>query len=122
MARKAKANPGDGLVAPGETGKLEVEKRTDEKIGRTLARITMDPHTRNANLAMSFGSQMLGDQLKPDIAESSAGLAEESQLALKGDISLPCQTLHSQANHMDEMFSDISPRSGNNQGPFQATK
>src|SRR3546814_17099783 len=51
MARKAKANPGDGLVAPGETGKLEVEKRTDEKIGRTLARITLDPQTRNANLA-----------------------------------------------------------------------
>ena len=48
MARKAKAKPGDGLVTPGETGKLQVEKREDEKIGRTLARITLDPQTRNA--------------------------------------------------------------------------
>src|SRR3546814_20961147 len=88
MARKAKANPGDGLVAPGGTGKLEVEKRTDEKIGRTLARITMDPQTRNANLAMSFGSQLFGDQLKPDLAESSDVLAEENTRAKKDDLSL----------------------------------
>lgn len=95
MAKKAKkANPGDGLMAPGETPKLQVQMRTDEKVGRTLARITLDPQTRNANLAMSFGSQMFGDQLKPDIAESSAVLAEEIQLAMKGDLSLASRQAH----------------------------
>ncbi|HEY9578334.1 MAG TPA: hypothetical protein VIR65_00560 [Rhizorhapis sp.] len=118
MARKAKANPGDGLVAPGETGKLEVEKRTDEKIGRTLARITMDPQTRNANLAMSFGSQMFGDQLKPDIAESSAVLAEEIQRAMKGDLSLASRIFTSQAISLDALFTDMARRSGNNMGHY----
>lgn len=118
MAKKAKANPDDGLVAPGETGKLEVEKRTDEKIGRTLARITLDPQTRNANLAMSFGSQLFGDQLKPDIAESSAVLAEEIQRAMKGDLSLASRMFTSQAISLDALFTDMARRSGNNMGHY----
>lgn len=118
MARKAKGNPDEGLVAPGETGKLEVEKRTDEKIGRTLARITLDPQTRNANLAMSFGSQMFGDQLKPDIAESSAVLAEEIQRAMKGDLSLASRIFTSQAISLDALFTDMARRSGNNIGHY----
>ncbi|WP_374420938.1 hypothetical protein [Novosphingobium arvoryzae] len=118
MAKKVKANPDDGLVAPGETGKLEVEKRTDEKIGRTLARITLDPQTRNANLAMSFGSQMFGDQLKPDIAESSAVLAEEIQRAMKGDLSLASRIFTSQAISLDALFTDMARRSGNNMAQY----
>lgn len=118
MAKKAKANPGDGLVAPGETGKLEVEKRTDENIGRTLARITLDPQIRNANLAMSFGSQMFGDQLKPDIAESSAALAEEIQRASKGDLSLASRIFTSQAISLDALFTDMARRSGNNMAQY----
>lgn len=118
MAKKTTAIPGDGLVAPGETGKLEVEKRADEKVGRTLARITLDPQTRNANLAMSFGSQMFGDQLKPDIAESSAVLAEEIQRAMKGDLSLASRIYTSQAISLDALFTDMARRSGNNMGQY----
>lgn len=118
MARKEKANPGDGLIAPGETGKLEVEKRADEKIGRTLARITLDPQTRNANLAMSFGSQMFGDRLKPDIAESSAVLAEEIEQAMKGDQSLASRIYTSQAISLDAIFTELARRSGNNMGQY----
>ncbi len=72
MAKRTKPDPDDGLVAAGETGKMEVERRADEKIGRTMARITLDPQTRNANLAMAFGSGMFGDQHRPDIIESRA--------------------------------------------------
>ena len=43
--------------------------------------ITLDPQTRNANLAMTFGSQVFGDQPKPDLMESSAALAEEIEAA-----------------------------------------
>lgn len=118
MAKKAKADSGDGLVAPGQTGKLEVEKRADEKIGRTLARITLDPQTRNANLAMSFGSQMFSDRLKPDIAESSAALAEEIQRAIKGDLSLASRIYTSQAISLDAVFTDMARRSGNNLGQY----
>ena len=118
MAKKAKANPEDGLVAPGETGKLQLEKRADEKIGRTLARITLDPQTRNANLAMSVGSQLFGDQLKPDIMETSAVLAEEIQRAMIGDLSLASRIFTAQAISLDALFTDMARRSGNNMGHY----
>ncbi len=118
MARKAKVDPDSGLVAPGETGKLEVERRPDEKIGRTLARITLDPQTRNAMLAMSFGSQVFGDQLKPDIAESSAVLAEEIQRAINGDLSIASRIYTSQAVSLDALFTEMARRSGNNMGQY----
>lgn len=118
MAKNAKASASDGLVASGETGKLEVEKRTNEKIGRTLARITLDPQTRNASLAMSFGSQVFGDQMKPDIAETSAVLGEEIQRAMKGDLSLASRIYTSQAISLDALFTEMARRSGNNMGQY----
>jgi len=118
MAKKAKADPGEGLVAQGETGKMDVQTRSDEKIGRTLARITLDPQTRNANLAMSFGSQMFGDKLKPDITESSAVLAEEIERAMKGDLSLASRVHTSQAISLDALFTELARRSGNNMGQY----
>lgn len=108
-------------MAPGETGKLELEKRTNEKIGRTLARITLDPQTRNANLAMSLGSQMFGDQLKPEIAESSAVLGEEITRAMKGDLSLASRIFTSQAISLDALFTEMARRSGNNLGQYPDT-
>jgi hypothetical protein len=118
MTKKAKADADDGLVKPGQTGKLQLEKREDEKVGRTLARVTLDPQTRNAVLAMSFGSQMFGDQLKPEIAESSAVLAEEIQRALKGDLSLASRIHTSQAISLDALFTEMARRSGNNMGQY----
>lgn len=118
MAKKAKANSDDGLLAPGATGRLEVEKRPNENVGRALARITLDPQTRNANLAMSFGSQMFGDQLKPDIPESSAVLAEEIERAMKGDLSLANRIFVSQAISLDALFTEMARRSGSNMGHY----
>jgi len=114
MTNKSKVDPNDGLVKAGKGNELAVEKRADEKIGRTLARITLDPQARNANLAMSFGSNMFGDRLKPDIAESTAVLAEEIQRALKGDLSLASRIYTSQAISLDALFTDMATRSGNN--------
>lgn len=78
----------------------------------------MDPQTRNANLAMSFGSQMFGDQLKPDIAESSAVLAEEIQRAIRGDLSLASRIYASHAISLDTLFTEMARRSGNNMGEY----
>lgn len=118
MAKNTKADPDDGLMAPGETGKLEVEKRTDEKIGRTLARVTLAPQTRNANLAMAFGSQMFGDRHKPDIVESSAVLAEQMDRAVKGDLSFASRVFTAQAISLDTLFTEMARRSGNNMGKY----
>ena len=122
MTKKVMAKPDDdGLVAPGETGKMDVVKRDGEKVGRTLARITLDPQTRNANLAMSFGSQMFGDRLKPEIAESSAVLGEEIQRSMKGDLSLATRMFTSQAISLDTLFTEMAGRAGNNLGQYPDT-
>ena len=121
MTKKVMAKPDDGLVAPGETGKMDVVKRDGEKVGRTLARITLDPQTRNANLAMSFGSQMFGDRLKPEIAESSAALGEEIQRSMKGDLSLATRIFTSQAISLDTLFTEMAGRAGNNLGQYPDT-
>ncbi len=118
MAKKALANREMGLAAKGEPGKLLVEKRPNEKIGRTMARVMLDPQTRNANLAMSFGSQVFGDRHKPDVAESSAVVAEEIERATKGDLSLVSRMYTSQAISLDAMFTEMARRSGNNMGQY----
>lgn len=83
-----------------------------------MARITLDPQTRHASLAMSFGSQMFGDRLKPDIAESSAVLGEDIQRAMKGDLSLASRIYTSQAISLDSLFTEMARRSGNNMGQY----
>ena len=111
----------DGLVPPGEKGKLPLVKRKDENAGRTLARITLDPQTRNANLASSFGSQMFGDRLIPEIVETSAVLGEEIQQAMKGDLSLATRMFTSHAFALDSLFTEMARRAGNNMGQYPDT-
>ena len=119
MTKKAIAKPvDDGLVRPGEKSKLEIVKRKDEKVGRTLARVTLDPQTRNASLAMTFGTQMFGDQYLPEIMETSAVLGEEIQKAMKGDLSLATRMFTSQAFALDTLFTEMARRSGLNMGQY----
>ena len=44
---KLTAKARDGLTAANEPSQLAVEERSDENVGRTLARLTLDPQTRN---------------------------------------------------------------------------
>ena len=119
MTKKAIAKPvDDGLVPPGGKSKLEVVRRKDEKVGRTLARVTLDPQTRNASLAMTFGTQMFGDKYVPEIMETSAVLGEEIQQALKGDLSLATRMFTSQAFALDTLFTEMARRAGLNMGQY----
>ena len=119
MTKKAIAKPvDDGLVPSGGKSKLEVVRRKDEKVGRTLARVTLDPQTRNASLAMTFGTQMFSDQYVPEIMETSAVLGEEIQQAMKGDLSLATRMFTSQAFALDTLFTEMARRSGLNMGQY----
>ncbi len=119
MTKKAIAKPvDDELVRPGEKSKLEVVKRKNEKVGRTLARVTLDPQTRNASLAMTFGTQMFGDQYVAEIMETSAVLGEEIQQAMKGDLSLATRMFTSQAFALDTLFTEMARRAGLNMGQY----
>jgi hypothetical protein len=83
-----------------------------------MARITLDPQTRNANLAMIFGSKLFGDQHRPDITESSAVVAEEINLAFKGDMSLASRMYTSQAISLDAIFTEMARRAADNLGSY----
>src|SRR3546814_16313517 len=76
------------------------------------------PYPTLFRASRSFVSQMFGDQLKPDIAESSAVLAEEIQQAMKGDLSLASRIFTSQAISLVALFTDMARRSGNNMGHY----
>lgn len=117
MTRQRKART-DGLLSKGRQDNLEVEERTDEKIGRTLARMMLDPGTRNADLAMSFGCQLFSETHRPDIHESSSILADEIRRTIKGDISVASRILTCQAISLDTLFTEMARRSGNNMRDF----
>ncbi len=115
---KAKVKTADGLVKPGDPDKLEIKATDEEPAGRTLARVTLDPITRNANLASSFGTQVFGDRQRASIMETAAVLAEEAAKITKGDMGLASRILTSQAVALDALFTEMARRSGNNMGQY----
>jgi hypothetical protein len=118
MAKAAKPGSDDGLVVPGQASELPIEKRADEKVGRTLARLTLDPQTRNASVAMTFGGAMFGDKHRPDIVQSSAALAEAIEAAGKGDLGLASRVFASQAITLDTIFTELARRAAMNLGEY----
>lgn len=118
MAGKAKGNRGEGLLGPNEVAELEVEKQQGEKVGKTLARVTLDPQTRNANVAMAYGGAMFGDNHRPDLMQSSAALAEEIERAMAGDLGLASRVYASQAVTLDAMFTEMARRAAMNFGTY----
>ncbi len=97
---------------------LEVERREDEPIERTMARVTIDPKSRNANLAMVFGSAAFGDTHKPGIMDSAMVVGEEIQRAVNGDLTLASRTLTAQALSLDAIFTEMARRSAMNLGQY----
>lgn len=97
---------------------LEVERREDEPIERTMARITIDPKSRNANLVMAFGSPAFGDTHKPGIMDSTTVVGEEIQRAVNGDLTLASRTLTAQALSLDAIFTEMARRSATNLGQY----
>ena len=110
----------DGLLAPGQTDTLNITTAKDEKIGRALAKVTLDPQTRNASLATAYGSQVFGVQKRPTMAESSMVMGDELHRASQGDLSLASRIYTAQAIALDTMFTDLARRAGENMGQYPA--
>lgn len=118
MAKQAKPGKSEGLLGPNDPVQFEVEKRKDEKVGKTLARATLDPQTRNASVAMVYGGAMFGDNHRPDLMQSSEALAEEITRAMAGDLSLASRVYASQAITLDAMFTELARRAAMNLGQY----
>jgi hypothetical protein len=113
-AVKADAN----AVRPSAANTLEVEAKPGEHHLKTLARLSLNPGVRHAQLAMAFASQAFGDKHQPSIMDSTEVLAEYLAAAEKGDKRLASRLLTAQAISLDGMFTDLARRSANNMGQY----
>ncbi len=116
MTKPKKAQSGEGLVRKGKTDKLEIEQRDGEPIGRTMARVALDPSARHASLTGAFAYHALGAEQRPNIMETIAVLGEEISKAANGDLTLASRILASQAVSLDALFTEMARRSGSNMG------
>jgi hypothetical protein len=118
MTAKKNQKPSDGLIRKGEPDQLEVVKRDDEPLGRTLARVALDPLARHANLAGSFAHQAFGGERVSAMTETSHVLGDELVKASKGDLTMASRILAAQATSLDALFTEMARRSGSNMGQY----
>lgn len=97
---------------------MEVEAKPGEHHLKTLARVSLDPGVRHAQLAMIFASQAFGDKHQPSIMDSTEVLAETLAKAEKGDKRLASRLLASQAISLDATFTELARRSASNLGHY----
>jgi len=116
--RKASASTGKNAVRPNAATVLEVERKPNEESSKTLARVTLDPGVRHAQLAMAFAIQAFGDKHQPSIMDSTEVLAESLAKAVHGDKRLASRLLAAQAISLDAMFTELARRSANNLGQY----
>jgi hypothetical protein len=71
----------------------------------------LDPLARNANLAVSFGSQLFGESAELDPLKAGGVMGEELARAAKGDLRLVTRILAAQAMSLDTIFTELARRS-----------
>jgi len=108
---------GGDMVKP-KANKVPVEIREGETDGHALARVSLDPLTRHANIGGAFAEQMFAGHQRPSIADNVAVLGDEVTKAANGDLTLVSRILASQAVSLDAMFTDMARRSIENMGQY----
>lgn len=107
---------GEPGAVQGAPDRLDIERRTDEPIGRTLARSMLDPMVRHASLAGNFGEHVFGNERRSGIMETVTVLGQHLAMADKGDLTLASRILTSQAVSLDAIFTELARRSAMNMG------
>lgn len=122
MTAKRKRKPADDHAAksvrPSAANTLEVNALPGEHHLKTLARLTLNPGIRHAELASAFANHAFGDDHKPTIMDSTEALAETLKAAESGDKRLASRMLAAQAVSLDAMFTELARRSGRNMGEY----
>lgn len=108
---------GGDMTKP-KSNTLPIEKREGEADGHALARVSLDPLTRHANIGGAFAEQMFAGRQRPSIADNVAVLGDEVAKAANGDLTLASRILASQAVSLDAMFTDMARRSIENMGQY----
>jgi hypothetical protein len=115
---KSAAKIGTAPARPTAAATLEVAAKEGEHYLKTLARVTLDPGVRHAQLAMAFAQQVFGDKNQPSIMDSTEVIAESLVKAEKGDKRMASRLLTSQAISLDTMFTELARRSAMNLGEY----
>lgn len=118
MAKKKTPKPDDGLTARGQSDPVYIEPQPGETVGRTLARIMLDPQARNALLATTFNVHGFGDAERPKMRESNAVMAEQLERTGQGDLSLASRIHTAQALSLDALFTEMARRAYLNMGQY----
>jgi len=108
---------GGDMVKP-KANRVPIEKREGETPGHALARSSLDPLVRHANIAGTFADQMFAGHQRPSIADNVVVLGDELAKAANGDLTLVSRILASQAVSLDAMFTDMARRSIENMGEY----
>lgn len=122
MAGKAKPKTVDktdaNAVRPSAATTLKVDAEPGEHHLKTLARLSLVPGVRHAQIAMAFGSEVFGDKHQPSIMDSTEVLAEVLAQAEQGDKRMASRLLAAQAVTLDTIFTEMARRSANNMGQY----
>ncbi len=122
MARKPNSDATDdadkSALRPSAAATLEVETKPGEHHLKTLARVSLDPGVRHAQLAMAFAQQVFGDKHQPSIMDSTEVLAQALAKAETGDKRLASRLLAAQAITLDSMFTELARRAAINMGEY----
>lgn len=97
---------------------VQVKGAEGESEGKTFARFVITPGVRHAQLAATFGGNVLSGNAKPSIMDSMEVVADAMAKAQEGDKALASQLLTAQAMTLDALFTDMARRSGNNMGEY----
>jgi hypothetical protein len=97
---------------------VEVERRGDEPISKTLASVELSPFTRHAAIAGSFAGRLFGDAHQTGIMDLASVLIEKTKRVDKGDLTAVSDMLFCQAVTLDAVFTDMVSRAGNNLGEY----
>lgn len=110
-------DPARGLVKEGKANVLTIVAEPGVSDGELLARATLDPVARHANIAASFGNRMFGEGGLP-LNDSVAVVGKLIDGVKGGDLSLASRTLAAQAITLDAMFTEFVRRAGTNMGSY----
>ncbi|MFN2099429.1 hypothetical protein [Altererythrobacter sp. MF3-039] len=97
---------------------LEVKAVKGEEPLKTVARLSLRPGVRHAQVAGSAAGYLFGDTNTPSIMDNTEVLAEILKSAKCGDKELSSQLLAAQAVTLDALFTELAMRSKQNMGQY----
>ena len=103
---------------PKAANALKVKAEPGEAEGTSMARVSLDPVVRHANLATWIAGNAFSDNQKPTIMASTDALQSILAEAQAGNMNMASRLLASQAITLDTLFTELTGRAVSNLGQY----